>query len=113
MMIITEIVTWKLVGDIEKDEFISIVDRLEKDFHSQQLGFIDSELLYDKQNDTWIMIQHWDSLENMHTASKKMFNNPVTDTFVNAIDPKTVKMIMLPQIGAWSHETVLTGSQGQ
>ena len=106
MSMATEIVTMKIMEDISKESFISIVDSLERNFHAQQPGFIDSELLYDENKDEWIIIQHWDSLENMHSASKKMFNNPVTDSFVNAVNPKTVKMIMLPQIGAWNRETV-------
>lgn len=104
MMIITEIVTWKLVGDIEKDEFISIVDRLEKDFHSQQLGFIDSELLYDKQNDTWIMIQHWESMERLKAASKKIFTEKAAELYIKFIDSKSVKMTITPQLGIWKDE---------
>ena len=98
----TEIVTMKIAENISKEDFISTVDTLERSFHAQQPGFIDSELLYNEKNDEWIMIQHWDSLDNMHSASKKMFNNPVTESFVNSINPKTVKMVMLPRIGAWN-----------
>jgi len=73
MQIITEIVTMKTVEGIGKDDFIRIVDGLEKDFHSKQQGFIDSELLYNDKTNEWVIIQHWDSLENLQSASKKMF----------------------------------------
>jgi hypothetical protein len=102
MCIATEIVTFKITEGIAKEEFISIVDGLEKNFHSQQLGFIDTELLYNDKTEEWIMIQHWDSKENMQSASKRMFNNPITATFVNAIIPNSVKMLMLPQLGTWA-----------
>jgi len=102
MSITTEIVTMKMVEGIDKEDFISIVGGLEKNYHSKQPGFIDSELLYNDKTDEWIMIQHWDSLENLRSASKKMFDNPITEPFVKSIDPKSVKMIMLPQLGMWN-----------
>lgn len=98
----TEIVTMKIIEGITKEQFIEIINELEKNFHSKQPGFIDTELLYNDKTDEWIIIQHWDSIENMKTASPKMFNNPVTEAFVKSLDPKTVKMLMLQQLGAWS-----------
>ena len=102
MEVITEIVTLKTAEGITKDDFVSIVDGLEKNFHSQQPGFIDTELLYNDKTDEWLIIQHWNSLENLHSASKKMFNNPITETFVKSLNPNSVKLIMLPQLGTWT-----------
>ena len=48
MSIATEIVTMKIAQEITKDEFISIVDGLERNYHSKQPGFIDTELLYNE-----------------------------------------------------------------
>lgn len=106
MSILTEIVTVKTVEGINNDDFISIVDSLEKNYHSKQPGFIDTELLYNDKDDEWIIIQHWGSLDDLKAASKSMFNNPITDTFVKALNPKSVKMTMLPQLGAWDNDTV-------
>ena len=100
----TEIVTMKTVDGISKDNFINIVDGLEKNFHSKQNGFIDSELLFNDKTGEWVIIQHWDNFENMQSASKKMFGNPVTELFVKSLDPKSVKMQMLPQLGTWRKE---------
>ena len=102
MSITTEIVTMKTMENVGRDEFINIVNGLEKDFHSKQAGFIDTELLYNEKTEEWIMIQHWDNLTNLQTASKKMFNNPITEAFVKSINPKSVKMLMLPQLGTWN-----------
>ena len=104
MCITTEIVKMKTVEGITKEDFINIVDGLEKDFHSKQPGFFDSELLYNDKTDEWIIIQHWDCLDNLHSASKKMFNNPITERFVKSLCPDSVKMIMLPQLGMWDNE---------
>jgi len=101
MRIITEIVTMKLAVDITRDEFISIVDGLEMNFHSKQPGFIDSELIHDEQNDTWIMIQHWETAEQLKEASRKIFEDSAAKSFVKSLDPKNVKMTIAPQLGAW------------
>ena len=106
MQIITEIVTMKTVEGFGKNDFIRIVDELEKDFHSKQQGFIDSELLYNDKTNEWVIIQHWDSLDNLQSASKKMFGNPITESYVNCLDPKSVKMVMLPQLGVWDNKTI-------
>ena len=52
----TEIVTMKTVDGISKDDFINIVDGLEKNFHSKQNGFIDSELLFNDKTGEWIIV---------------------------------------------------------
>ena len=101
MSIATEIVTMKTVEGVDQSTFKSIVDELENNFHSKQAGFIDTELLYNDKADEWIMIQHWDNLDDMKAASKKMFDNPTTEPFVKSIDPKSVKILMLPQLGMW------------
>ena len=101
MSVITEIVTMKLADNTGKDNFISIIDGLEKEFHSKQPGFIDSELLYDEKNDLWIMIQHWESMEQLKDASRQIFTDSAAKLFVKSIDPKNVKMTIAPQLGAW------------
>jgi len=106
MSIATEIVTLKTIFGVTKDRFIEIVDGVEKNFHSKLPGFIDTELLYDDKADEWIMIQHWDSLDSMKSASPKMFNNPDTELFVQSLDPKSVKKLMLLQLGVWNKETL-------
>jgi len=101
MSIITEIVTMKLAVNITNDDFISIVDGLEKNFHSKQPGFIDSELIFDEQNDTWIMIQHWETAVQLKDAARKIFTDNAAKYFVKVLDPKSVKMTIAPQLGIW------------
>lgn len=101
MSIITEIVTMKIVIGLEANEFISIVSDLEKNYHSKQVGFIDTELLYNEKTNEWIMIQHWESMEQLTSASKQIFKDPAASAFVQSVDPKYIKMVMLPQIRKW------------
>ncbi|MDB0438237.1 antibiotic biosynthesis monooxygenase [Clostridioides difficile] len=101
MKIITEIVEFNVEEHLSKDEFVEIVNDLEINFHSVQLGFIDTELLYDEKNQKWIMIQHWDSIENLKSASSKMFKNTSTEKFRNVLKSQTVKMNIMAQIKSW------------
>ncbi len=101
MCIVTEIVTMKTVDGITKEKFIDIVNELERNYHSNQPGFIDTELLFDDSKGDWIIIQHWDSMENLKSASKKMFQDTAASSFVQSLDPKSVKMTVLPQLRKW------------
>lgn len=101
MKIITEIVEFNVEEHLSKDEFVEIVNDLEINFHSVQLGFIDTELLYDEKNQKWIMIQHWDSIENLKSASSKMFKNTSNEKFRNVLKSQTVKMNIMAQIKSW------------
>lgn len=98
---ITEIVNFRILENIAKEEFIQIVDDLEKQFHSIQPGFIDTELLYDEKNEEWIMIQHWDCIENCRSSSRKMFKTSLTEKFRNVLKERTVNMRMTLQIKRW------------
>lgn len=101
MSIATEIVTMKTSQEVTKDSFISIVDSLEKNYHSKQQGFIDTELLYNEENREWTMVQHWASMEELKAASDKMFQDEGAAPFVKALDAASVKMSILPQIKIW------------
>lgn len=101
MSLYTELVTFKTREDIKKDGFISIVNSLEKNFHSKQKGFLDTELLYDEKQNRWIMIQHWESVELLKAASERMFQDIQAQAFVESIIPETVDMVITPQIQVW------------
>ena len=101
MSLITEIVTFKSAEGIAKDDFIQIVDDLERNFHSLQPGFLDTELLYDENASEWIMLQHWGSMENMKAASARIFKDEASQEFVKSLISASVKMRILPQIKTW------------
>lgn len=100
-MIITEIVRMKTVDKVTRDEFVKIVDGLERNFHSRQEGFIDTELLYHIEENEWYMIQHWNSENDLKQASKKIFIEKDAEDFVKSLDKQSVKMLILPQIATW------------
>jgi len=102
---ITEIVTFETMEDVSYEEFVNSVDMVEREFHSKQPGFIDTELLYDSKHALWVMIQHWESIEVLKSASKKMFTESKTEAFRKALNTKSVKMSTYPLIKAWEKQT--------
>jgi heme-degrading monooxygenase HmoA len=101
MSIVTEIVTFETLEDVSFEEFVQTVDMLECEFHSQQPGFIDTELLYDSKQKTWTMIQHWESMDELKKASKKMFEESVTEAFRKALNTKCIRIRTYPQLQVW------------
>ncbi|SCY46239.1 antibiotic biosynthesis monooxygenase family protein [Alkaliphilus peptidifermentans] len=98
--ILTEIVEFKFKDNVPYEECIRIVDFLEKNFHSKQKGFIDTELAKGK-DDKWIMIQHWTSMEDFNAVVQLMMKESSTEEFRKAIDPTSVKMQFFNQIQLW------------
>ena len=101
MKIITEIVEFKILENISKEDFIKIVDMLETGYHLKQSGYMDTELAYDDKNNKWIVIQHWDSQENMRNASAKMFKEDSTKEFREVLIKESVNMSILFQLKTW------------
>ncbi|WP_435307367.1 antibiotic biosynthesis monooxygenase [Sebaldella termitidis] len=100
-MIITEIVYLESKTEIAEGDFTEIINRLEKNFHSVQEGFIDTELLHTPGTNCWIMIQHWNSMENMKKSSSGMFKNTTTEEFRNSINPEKIQIKTYEQKGIW------------
>jgi len=99
--VITEIVSFDIDESITNEVFKEIVDLLEINFHSQQSGYIDSELVKCKNN-SWIMIMHWESLEEVKNASKMLMKSKISERFRQAIIPSTVKMNYFEQVKKWT-----------
>jgi len=99
--LITELVSFDIDKAISDENFKEIVDSVEIEFHMKQAGYIDSELVKGKNN-SWTMIMHWESLEEVKNASKLLMKSNLTTRFREAIIPSTVKMSYLEQIKKWS-----------
>lgn len=100
--IVTEIVEFKLTRVMTDEEFIPIVDALEINFHSKQKGFIDTELVRGKESGQWLMIQHWESLDDAKEVVKMMMKIPITEEFRQSLDPTSVKMSLLYKVKTWT-----------
>jgi heme-degrading monooxygenase HmoA len=98
--VVTEIVEFTVILGVSDEEFIAIVDALEKQFHSKQSGFLDTELLKGKDG-RWLMVQHWESLDQVKAVVKLMMKEPNTLKFRQTINPTSVKMMLLEQARCW------------
>lgn len=101
----TEIAKFQVVSEITDKEFIKIVEELEEKFHSAQKGFIDTELVKANEPCQWMMIQHWESIEESKEASKMMMKTPITEAFRQALDPRTVKITYLTCVKRWNTQS--------
>lgn len=99
---VTELVYMKTA--LPHDAFTAVVEGLERNFHTQQPGFLDTELLYDEKKNTWVMVQHWESAGHMKAASARMFKESATQAFRDAIDPKAIEISVLPLLGRWEKD---------
>lgn len=97
---VTEIVSFDIENSISIESFQDIVDSLERNFHMLQDGYIDSELVKGNNN-SWTMIMHWESLEDVKLASKNLMKSDLTAAFRQAVIPSTVRMSFLEQIMKW------------
>lgn len=100
--LITEVASFKTLGDRPDSEIIEIVSELEREFHGRQEGFIDSELFHDAREETWHMVQHWRSLDEARASSREMMRSDITTRFREALDPGTVTIRFYPCLGRWS-----------
>lgn len=98
----TEIAEFQVIPGISDEEFYSIVEFIEKNFHSKQKGFIGTEIVRGNEKYQWIMIQHWESVEEAKEASKKMMKEAITEDFRKALDPRSVKLRYLNQVKVWN-----------
>ena len=99
--VVTEIVSFDIDESIANETFKEIVDSVEIEFHMLQSGYINSELVKGRNN-SWTMIMHWESLDEVKLASKLLMKSDLTENFRQAIIPSTVQMNYLEQINKWS-----------
>lgn len=98
----TEIAEFQVISKVTDEEFIKIVEELEENYHSIQKGFIGTELVKGNEHCQWIMIQHWESIEEAREASKMMMKTPITESFRQALDPRTIKIRYLTHVKRWN-----------
>ena len=98
--LIVEIAQFKLASGVTDEEFIKEAEVVQKNFLEKQSGYIDRELLKDKDCQ-WIDILHWNSMEEAQKAAEIMMKEPTAQGFMQKIDPSSVKMFHLVQERIW------------
>ncbi len=97
---VVEIAQFELASGVTDEEFIKEAEVVQRDFLEKQSGYIDRELLKDK-NGLWIDILHWDSMEEAKKAAEVMIKNPKAQGFIQKIHLPSVKMFHLEQVTTW------------
>lgn len=97
---VTEYVEFKTVEGTEDSTFVQIVDKLEEGFHRTKPGFISTELCKAGEGH-WVMIQHWETMEDAKAVVRQMMQDPGTEDFRAVLDPSTVKMKLMEQHRTW------------
>ena len=72
-------------------------EAVQKNFLEKQSGYIDRELLKDKDGQ-WVDMLHWNSMEEAQKAAEVTMSDLATQGFMQKIDPSSVKMLHLELI---------------
>ena len=94
---IVEIAQFKLATGVNDEDFLQEAEAVQKNFLEKQSGYIDRELLKDKDGG-WTDILHWNSMEEAQKAAEVMMSDPGAQGFMQKIDPSSVKMLHLELI---------------
>lgn len=97
---VIEIAQFKLKTDVNEMEFLVESEKVTNAFLKKQKGFIDRELIKNN-NDEWIDILHWKSMEDALSAAKNIMNDPSTSAFGEMLEPSSIKMEHYNQVSIW------------
>ena len=98
--LIVEVAQFKLATGVREEDFLQEAEAVQKNFLEKQSGYIDRQLLKDKDGQ-WVDILHWNSTEEAQKAGEVMMGDPATQGFMQKIDPSSVKMLHLEQVQVW------------
>jgi hypothetical protein len=91
METVIEISEFKLITEVDANDFLKASDSVQVEFLEKQLGFINRELIRGDDNQ-WMDIVHWRSREEADEAAKQAMNNPVCLKFFSMMDPSNIRM---------------------
>ena len=92
--LVVEIAQFKLAAGVSDEDFLHEAEAVQKNFLEKQSGYIDRELLKDKDGQ-WVDILHWNSIGEAQKAAEVMMTDSATQGFMQKIDPSSVKMLHL------------------
>ena len=97
---IVEIAQFKLAAGVNEEDFLQEAKAVQKNFLEKQSGYIDRELLKDKDGQ-WVDNLHWNSMEEAQKAAEVMMSDSTRQGFMQKIDPSSVKLMHLEQEESW------------
>ncbi len=88
---IVEIATFKLKEGVTPDEFYPVDQAVESQHVSQQPGFISRESAVSEDNE-WLAIVHWSSMEDAEASMASFSSAPATAEFMSKLEADTMSM---------------------
>jgi hypothetical protein len=98
--LIVEVAQFKLAAGVNEEDFLREAETVQKNFLEKQSGYVDRELLKDKDGQ-WVDVLHWNSMEEAQKAAEVMMSDSAAQGFMQKVDPSSVKMLHLEQVRNW------------
>ena len=89
--IIVEVATFTLKEGVTPDEFYAVDQAVETQHVSQQPGFISRESAVSDDNE-WLVIVHWRSIEDAEASMASFSSAPATAEFMSKLEVDTMVM---------------------
>ena len=81
---IVEVSTFTLKEGVSEQDFLSVSEKFNCEFMSQQKGFISSTLL--KKDGEYLEFDVWATMEDLENAQKAAPNHPTTSEWFNLVE---------------------------
>ena len=89
---VLELVVFKLNEGVSREQFLATNDRVSA-WAREQPGFISREMSYDAEDDRWIDVVWWASLEDAQTAAEHALSSESCLPMFSLIDTESTVMI--------------------
>jgi hypothetical protein len=89
---VVEIALFKTKEGVTRERFLSTVGPV-SEWIQRQPGFVSRDLTYSAEDDTWIDVIWWNSLEEAHAAMEASTTSETCAPMFEAIDPERVQML--------------------
>lgn len=103
MKSVIEIVRFKLLQDVSKEQLITATEKSQK-FVSSLNGFEYRSLSFEQESETWTDVVYWDSMDNAKAAGEQFMSSKECAPLMALIDPESVIMqhqtIMMSDLAA-------------
>lgn len=89
---VVELAIFKLKDGVSRDRLLATIDPV-SEWAKRQPGFISRDLTYSGDNDTWIDVLWWESLEAAHSAAQAAMTSESCAPMFELIDMEATQML--------------------
>ena len=95
-MNILEIVKWKAKPNVSDKQMIEAVEAMVPDLKNLE-GF-KNQTLYKDNDNNWVDVYYWDSIENAHLSNERMSDKKSLQNLLELIELESVSMNILESL---------------